>query len=103
MLILFGTRTHGRLFGSISSCRVELTISAHVQVTVTEKDRAIQETEREKEGAVQQKERAVWEKDEAVQKLQVYSNHTDIHSTLTRGRDRGWKSHSILTRCAICS
>ncbi len=56
--------------------RCVLNTSVHVQVTVTEKDRAIQEMERAKEGAVQQKERAVQEKQEAFQRLQVCSSHT---------------------------
>ncbi len=50
--------------------------SAHVQVTVTEKDRAIQETERAKEGAVQQKDRAVREKEEAIQGMLQPHWHT---------------------------
>ncbi len=58
--------------------------SAHVQVTVTEKDRAIQQMERAKEGAVQQKGRAVREKEEAIQRLQVSSSHTGIHYTMYR-------------------
>ncbi len=53
-------------------------ISAHVQVTVSEKDRAIQEMEREKERAVeekpnviQQKERVIREKEQLIQTLLV--------------------------------
>ncbi len=70
--------------GAPPHIRCVLTISGHVQVTVTEKDRAIQETERVKEGAVQQKERAVREKEEAIQRLQVCSSHTGIHYTMYR-------------------
>ncbi len=79
-LITVGTRAHERLFGSTPHVRCVLTNFVLVQVTVTEKDRAIQEMERANEGAVREKERAVRDKEVAIQRLQVCSSHTCTHS-----------------------
>ncbi len=69
------------------------TISARVQVTVTERDRAIQEMEREKDRAVQekqnviqQKERVIRDNEQLVQTLLVYAYMYNVRLIL-----RSWE------------
>ncbi len=57
--------------------RCVLTISAHVQVTVTEKDRAIQEMKREKERTVQEKQNVIQQKERVIR-----DNEQLIHTLL---------------------
>ncbi len=63
--------------GAHHHVRCVLTISAHVQVTVTERDRAIQEMEREKravqekQSVIQQKERVIRDNEQLIQTLLV--------------------------------
>ncbi len=67
--------------------RCVLTISAHVQVTVTEKNRAIQEMERvvqEKQNVIQQMERVIRDNEQWMQTLLVCAYMYSVRLILRR-------------------
>ncbi len=70
--------------GAPHHVRCVLTVSGHVQVTVTEKDRAIQDMAREKERAVQEKERVIRDNEQLIQTLLVCAYKYNVRLILRR-------------------